>query len=118
MAQLDSIVFGDKTFSDILEEIYSNQKEKQRQVLGLIEQLKPLIQDDIGDATLLVPLIKEYLDVSVKNDEQLIKMANIVQRVLQNDSSSDSELMLTEDERDQLLQEIDKIQDSKKEKNE
>ena len=30
MGQLDSVVFGNKKFSDILEEIYNNQKEKRR----------------------------------------------------------------------------------------
>ena len=82
MSQLDSIVFGKKKFSDILQEIYDNQNEKKRQVSALISELKPLISD-IGDATLVVPLIKEYLEISVKNDEQLIKMATIAQRVLQ-----------------------------------
>ena len=44
MSQLDSIIFGDKKFSDILEEIYTNQKKKSKQVTALISELKPLIQ--------------------------------------------------------------------------
>ena len=67
MGQLDSIVFGNKKFSDILNEIYDNQKQKKKQISALISELKPLIQE-IGDATLIVPLIKEYLEISVKND--------------------------------------------------
>ena len=82
MGQLDSNVFGDKTFSDILEEIYNNQKKRDAQVVALISELKPLVQE-IGDATLIVPLIKEYMEIGVKNDEALIKMATIVQRALQ-----------------------------------
>ena len=62
MGQLDSVVFGNKKFSDILEEIYNNQKKKDVQVTALISELKPLI-NEIGDATLIVPLIKEYMDV-------------------------------------------------------
>ena len=77
MSGLDSNIFGKKKFSDILKEIYDNQKEKQKQISGLISELKPLISD-IGDATLIVPLIKEYMEIGVKNDEQLIKMATIV----------------------------------------
>ena len=41
MGQLDSNVFGDKTFSDILEEIYNNQKKRDAQVVALISELKP-----------------------------------------------------------------------------
>ena len=58
MSQFDNIIFGKKKFSDVLEEIYNNQKKKDQQVTALISELKPLISD-IGDATLVVPLIKE-----------------------------------------------------------
>ena len=111
MGQLDSIVFGDKKFSDILEEIYTNQKTKQKQVTSLISELKPLI-NEIGDATLIVPLIKEYMEIGVKNDEQLIKMATIVQRALQN-VEEDGGLGISEEEREQLLEELDKITQQK-----
>ena len=111
MGQLDSIVFGNKKFSDILEEIYTNQKTKQKQVTSLISELKPLI-NEIGDATLIVPLIKEYMEIGVKNDEQLIKMATIVQRALQN-VEEDGGLGISEEEREQLLEELDKITQQK-----
>ena len=114
MGQLDSIVFGNKKFSDLLEEIYTNQKTKQKQVTSLISELKPLI-NEIGDATLIVPLIKEYMEIGVKNDEQLIKMATIVQRALQI-VEEDGGLGISEEEREQLLEELDKItQQQKKE---
>ena len=80
MGQLDSIIFGDKKFSDILEEIYNNQRKKSEQVTALISELKPLVQE-IGDATLIVPMIKEYMEIGVKNDEHLIKLATVVQRI-------------------------------------
>ena len=108
MSQLDSIIFGKKKFSDILEEIYTNQNEKKRQVTALISELKPLISD-IGDATLVVPLIKEYMEIGVKNDDALIKMATIVQRVLQNEGDGDT-LGITDEEKQQLLAEMDKLQ--------
>ena len=114
MGQLDSIVFGNKKFSDILSEIYDNQTQKKKQITALISELKPLIQE-IGDATLIVPLIKEYLEISVKNDEQLIKMATIVQRALQN-VGEDGELGMSEEEKQQLLDEIEKIEKDNKNK--
>lgn len=76
----DILVFGDKSLSNIFEDIYTNQQNKSKQIKELISELTPLIEG-LGDATLLVPLIKEYLDISVKNDEQLVKLAQIVQRV-------------------------------------
>ena len=114
MGALDNVVFGKKKFSDILNEIYDNQKKKEKQISGLISELKPLISD-IGDATLIVPLIKEYMEIGVRNDEQLIKMATIVQRALNNSSGEDA-LGITEEEKQELLQELDKLNSNFEEK--
>ena len=115
MGSLDSVVFGKKKFSNILEEIYNNQKKKEKQISGLISELKPLI-NDIGDATLIVPLIKEYMEIGVRNDEQLIKMATIVQRALNNASGEDA-LGISEEEKQQLMEELDKLNSGFKEEN-
>ena len=114
MGSLDNIVFKKKKFSDILSEIYDNQKKKESQISGFISELKPLI-NDIGDATLIVPLIKEYMEIGVRNDEQLIKMATIIQRVV-NNSSSEEVGGITEEEKAQLMAELDKLTDSYEEK--
>jgi len=76
----DNQIFGDKTFGNLLEEIHKNANEKKFQINALIGELKGLIES-IGDATLVVPLLKEYLDIGVRNDEQLIKLATIIQRI-------------------------------------
>ena len=39
MSQFDKIVFGKKKFSDLLEEIYDNQKKKDKQVTALVKEL-------------------------------------------------------------------------------
>jgi hypothetical protein len=108
MSNLESNVFGKKKFSDILKEIYENQKKKEIQITALIGELKPLI-NDIGDATLIVPLIKEYMELGIKNDEQLIKMATIIQRALATGKSEDEGFGMTEDEKAQLLSEVKKF---------
>jgi hypothetical protein len=108
MSTLDSNVFGKKKFSDILEEIYNNQKKKELQISQLITQLKPLIED-IGDATLIVPLIKEYMELGIKNDEQLIKMSTIIQRALSSGRSEEEGYGMTEEEKKQLLKEVEKF---------
>ena len=102
MSQFEKVVFGKKKFSDLLEEIYDNQKKKDKQINALINELKPMIEE-IGDATLLVPLIKEYLEIGVKNDEQLIKMATIVQRALQT-QTADGDFTISDDGKEQLLE--------------
>ena len=115
MGSLDSVVFGKKKFSNILEEIYNNQKKKEKQISGLISELKPLISD-IGDATLIVPLIKEYMEIGVRNDEQLIKMATIVQRAL-NNTSGENTMGITEAEKAELMEELDKLSNNFEEGN-
>ncbi len=73
-------IFKGKSLSDLFSEIYDNSRKKDKQISTLISELKPLIED-VGDATLVVPMIKEYLEIGVKNDEQLVKIATIVQRL-------------------------------------
>ena len=77
---LDKEIFKGKTLSDLFGEIYDNSKETKVQVRALINELKPLIEG-IGDATLIVPMIKEYMEIGVKNDEHLIKLATVIQRI-------------------------------------
>ncbi len=109
MKSLDTVIFGKKKFSDLLEEIYDNQKKKSDQVTALISELKPLIQE-ISDATMIVPLIKEYMEIGVKNDDQLIKMATIIQR-LTNATSVGGDDTISDAEKEQLLAELNKIQE-------
>jgi hypothetical protein len=110
-AQFDKVIFGKKKFGDLLEEIYNNQKRREAQVTALISELKPMVAD-IGDATLIVPLIKEYMEIGVKNDDALIKMATLVQRAL-NSTSEDGGLGISDDEKAQLLEEMEKLQENK-----
>ena len=108
MDSLNQIIFDDKTFSDLLKEIHTNQKKKGKQIGQLIAELRPLIQN-LGDATVVVPLIKEYMEISVKNDEALIKMAAIVQRLSTGNTNSGDGGMLTEVEMEQLQQVAEEI---------
>jgi hypothetical protein len=109
MSQFDKIVFGKKSFSSILEEIYENQKKKDKQISTLISELKPLI-NEIGDATLIVPLIKEYMEIGVKNDDLLVKMAALAQRAIASQASGDP-LTISDAEKEQLLAAINNIKE-------
>ena len=77
---LDKEIFDGKSLSDLFSEIHSNSSTTRAQVKALIGELKPLIEN-IGDATLIVPMIKEYMEIGVKNDEHLIKLATVIQRI-------------------------------------
>ena len=101
MDPLNQILFDDKSFSDLLKEIHGNQKKKAKQLAQLISELRPLVQS-LGDATVVVPLIKEYMEISVKNDDALLKMAAIVQRLSTGNANSGDGGLLTEEEMAQL----------------
>tara|TARA_R110000824_G_scaffold227641_1_gene415487 strand:+ start:3588 stop:3965 length:378 start_codon:yes stop_codon:yes gene_type:complete len=106
-------LFKGTTFSDLMKDIYHNSKKKDRQINTLIQELQPLMKN-MGDATVIVPLIKEYLDVSVKNDEHLVKLAAVVQRLVGSaKSDGGDEYGMSEDEKKRLLesaqQELDAI---------
>ena len=108
MDSLNQVIFDDKSFGDLLKEIHSNQKKKATQIASMIAELRPLVQS-LGDATVVVPLIKEYMEISVKNDDQLIKMAAIVQRLSSGASNSGDGGLLTSEEMDQLMDVAEEI---------
>ena len=112
MSQFDKIVFGKKSFSNLLEEIYENQKKKDKQISTLISELKPLI-NEIGDATLIVPLIKEYMEIGTKNDDLLIKMAALAQRAISTQNGDDT-LTISDQEKEQLLSAINNMKGDSK----
>ena len=108
MDSVNQIICDDKSFSDLLKEIHGNQKKKATQLASLIAELRPLVQS-LGDATVVVTLIKEYMEISVKNDEQLIKMASIVQRLSSGTANSGDSGLLTTEEMDQLMNVAEEI---------
>ena len=118
---LDKEIFNGKTLSDLFGEIYDNSKDTRTQVQGLIRELKPLIEN-IGDATLIVPMIKEYMEIGVKNDDALIKMATIVQRIVSAEAKGEaasefdfSDLQDLLEESNQLEAEVKEVRESKEE---
>lgn len=118
---LDKEIFKGKTLSDLFGEIYDNSKETKGQVKGLIGELKPLIEN-IGDATLIVPMIKEYMEIGVKNDEHLIKLATVIQRIEtaaakgddgEFDFSDLQDLLEEQESLDQDIEEVETPEDGK-----
>ena len=106
---LDKEIFNGKTLSDLFSEIHDNSTSTRAQVKALIGELKPLIEN-IGDATLIVPMIKEYMEIGVKNDEHLIKLATIVQRIETANAKGDGSDMFDFSELQDLLEESEETQ--------
>jgi hypothetical protein len=101
----DIEIYKGKNFSDLCKDIIKNSEEKKNQIDILITDLREMIKT-INDATMIVPLLKEYFDVGVRNDEQLIKLAAIIQRMMAGKVGADGDgggMLLTDEERKQLM---------------
>ena len=105
----DYEIFKGKTLSDVFKDIYDNSKTNKQQLEVLMKEVVGFIKD--GDtAVQIVPMLKEYLEINVKNDEQLVKLATIVQRITAAEkrmTSDDSEFGLSEAEKEQLMSAIE-----------
>ena len=105
----DYEIFEGKTLSDVFKDIYDNSKTNKTQLEVLMKEVVGFIKD--GDtAVQIIPMLKEYLEINVKNDEQLVKLATIVQRITAAEkriTSDDSEFGLSEAEKEQLMSAIE-----------
>ena len=104
---IDYEVFEGKTLSDVFKDIYDNSKRNKEQLEVLMKEVVGFIKD--GDtAVQIIPMLKEYLEINVKNDEQLVKLATIVQRLATaaKQGDSDEEFGLSEREKEQLMKNI------------
>jgi len=104
----DFELYKGKTFGSLCKDIVTNSEEKKQQIDVLITDLRSMIKT-IENAVMVVPLLKEYYDVGVRNDEQLIKLAAIVQRIVANKGNSEDggNTLLTDEEKKQLMSSIE-----------
>ena len=105
----DVTLFGNTSLSDIFKQIHRNNKDTDKQINELIDALKPLASSNAGSAVMLMPTVKDLIDVNVKNNEQLIKMAGIAQRA-STAASSTSDNFFDADEIQALLEEQRAVQ--------
>lgn len=99
-------IFEGKTVSDLAKEIYEKHKEQDSTIKTRIEQLADMIESP-GDAIVIVPMLKGYVDSSLKNDEVLMKMLQIFQK--QEEKKANAEVadgLLTEKDIAQLFSEV------------
>jgi len=103
-------LYEGKSFNDLLKDIVTNADNKRDQIDITISDLRDQIKT-INDAIVLAPIIKEYLDVSVKNDDALVKLAAVCQRLISAQSeSTGGSLGLSDEEKEQLMKDIKDIQ--------
>ena len=103
----DFKIFGDKNFSDLSQEIYENSKLKKTQIELLVQEVHGYIQG-IEDIAVVGPILKELLDVGVKNDDNLLKLATVFQRIMAKAGTDESDIgLLSDDEKQQLMDSLE-----------
>ena len=108
----DNEIFEGKTFQDLTKDIYENSQKKKLQIDLLIQEIHGFITT-IDDVVMVAPIIKEYMDASIKNDEHLVKLAGVLQRIMAKSTGGDDESMLLSDsEKEELMSTLqDTVQD-------
>jgi len=114
MAMKNPEVFEGKNFQELLKDIYDNTSAKKTQIKTLMDTLANMLKapgSKPADAAVIAPLVKDFLEVAVKNDEHLVKMATIIQRLMSAETISRGTSLtdiLTEEEKSELLKEAEK----------
>ena len=107
---IDFEVFDGKSLSDLFKDIYDNTQTNKKQLEGLMQEVVGFIKD--GDtAVQIIPMLKEYLEIYVKNDDQLVQVAAIVQRIIASESKGGAgeEFSLSDAEKEQLMSAVESV---------
>jgi hypothetical protein len=105
MVENDFEVFEGMSFKKVCKDIYDRSEQKKEAIDLLISELRPMVKN-IDDAIQLVPLIHKYLEVGVKNDEQLVKLAQVSQKLATAQSEGKGGVLLSDAEKEQLWKEV------------
>ena len=96
-------IFEGKSFQDLTKDIYTNSVNKKKQIDLLISEIHGFITT-IDDVVLVAPIIKEYMDTAVRNDEHLVKLAGVLQRIIsKSQGESDESMLLSDEEKEELM---------------
>ena len=109
-------IFEGKTFQDLTKDIYENTTKRKVQIDLLISEIHGFITT-IDDVVMVAPIIKEYMDTAVRNDEHLVKLAGVLQRIISKSSGeSDESMLLSDEEKEELMGSLqDTVDDLQKE---
>ena len=104
----DYKVFKNTTLADLFEKIDTNSKRNKIQIESLIQELMTFIKDP-NSAIQLFPMISDYMEANIRNDELLVKLSAVVQRIQQAESRAiESDMGLSDAEKEQLLDKVEK----------
>ena len=96
-------IFEGKTFQDLTKDIYENTIKSKTQIDLLISEIHGFITT-IDDVVMVAPIIKEYMDTAVRNDEHLVKLAGVLQRIIsKSQGESDESMLLSDEEKADLM---------------
>ena len=96
-------IFEGKSFQDLTKDIYKNTTDRKKQIDLLISEIHGFITT-IDDVVMVAPIIKEYMEVSVKNDEHLVKLAGVLQRIIsKSQGEGDESMLLSDSEKEELM---------------
>ena len=109
-------IFEGKTFQDLTKDIYENTTKRKTQIDLLISEIHGFITT-IDDVVMVAPIIKEYMDTAVRNDEHLVKLAGVLQRIIsKSQGDSDESMLLSDEEKEELMGTLqDTVDDLQKE---
>ena len=97
-------IFEGKTIQDLTKDIYENTTKRKVQIDLLISEIHGFITT-IDDVVMVAPIIKEYMDTAVKNDEHLVKLAGVLQRIIsKSQGGEDESMLLSESEKEELME--------------
>ena len=109
-------IFEGKTFQDLTKDIYENTTKRKTQIDLLISEIHGFITT-IDDVVMVAPIIKEYMDTAVRNDEHLVKLAGVLQRIIsKSQGDNDESMLLSDEEKEELMGTLqDTVNDLQKE---
>ena len=112
----DNEIFEGKSFQDLTKDIYENTTKRKVQIDLLISEIHGFITT-IDDVVMVAPIIKEYMDTAVRNDEHLVKLAGVLQRIIsKSQGDSDESMLLSDEEKEELMGTLqDTVNDLQKE---
>jgi hypothetical protein len=102
----DTIIFDGKTLADMFSDVYRNTNKKREQIDQFVLSMTKLIRTP-EDAAVIGPIIKDFLEVNVKNDEHIVRLVQIAQRLVSVSSKGTTDSgLLSDEEKAQLLKNI------------
>ena len=103
----DYEIFKGTTLADMFKKIDGNSSRNKIQIESLIQELMVFIKDP-NSAIQLFPMISDYMEANIRNDELLVKLLAGVQRVMQTEAKTeDGDYGLSEIEKDQIIRKLE-----------